>query len=101
MVESDCFVKLNFSQNQLNAMSELYHRYFYPKIKDDAYMGKGFVFIWEDNLNWTMSKGLDVNHNNVGYSVHECSDDPLWSEFSDILPYMGKTAVLTKMPPNN
>lgn len=62
-------------------------------------MGKGFCFLWGNSPDWITSKGLDVGHNNTGYTINECDNDPLWQEFQDLLPYMDCSSVVTKMPP--
>lgn len=98
MKESESFLKLKFSDSQLSAIREIYFKYFAPKI-NEPYKGKGFVFTWSEGVFWKSGTGYDVNHNNPGYSVHECDNDTLWDNFSDLLPYMSKTCVVTKMPP--
>lgn len=97
MSENDCYIKLKFSDVQLSSIRQLYFKYFDSKI-NESYNGKGFVFTWEDNIFWERGVGLDLNHSNPGYSVHECVTDSLWDNFSNLLPYMSKTCVVTKMP---
>ena len=99
MNQEDLFVKLKFRPTQLEALKQIYYKYFLPKIPQDyKYKGTALVFIWEKNVGWKKSEGHDILHDNAGFSVHECDGDPLWQEFSDLLPYMGKSAVVTKMP---
>ena len=50
------------------------------------------------NGKWEPSKGKDKNHFNNGFVSEECRLDPLWNEFSDLLPYMSQSASITKMP---
>lgn len=96
----DCFIKLQFKESQINALTQIYNKYFLPKI-DQSYNGRAFVFLWNENANWETGKGLDKNHSNPGYSASDCRDDPLWNEFADLLPYMNPSASVTKMPPGN
>lgn len=99
MKEEDLFAKLKFRPSQLEALRQLYFKYFEPKIpRDYKYRGTALIFIWEENRDWKKSEGLDIMHNNDGFSVHDCIGDPLWQEFSDLLPYMTTNAVVTKMP---
>jgi hypothetical protein len=99
MREEDLFVELKFRPSQLEAIRQLYCKYFSPKIPTDyEYAGTGLVFVWENGFGWKKSEGHDILHNNPGFSVHDCNDDVLWQEFSDLLPHMSRSAVITKMP---
>lgn len=98
MNPDDCYIKLNFSNDQLSAIRKIFTKWFLPHLTE-KYIGRGFVFSWGENITWETGKGLDKNHRNIGYTITDCADDPLWNYFSDLLPYMGKTAVVTKLPP--
>lgn len=99
MKEEDLFVKLKFRPSQLEALRQLYFKYFEPKIPlNYKYAGTALVFVWQENIDWKKSEGHDIMHNNVGFSVHDCVGDPLWQEFSDLLPHMMNSCVVTKMP---
>ena len=95
--EEDCFIKLKFKESQLQALNQIYTKYFLPKI-DQRYNGRAFVFLWDEDATWETGKGLDKHHSNPGYSASDCRQDPLWGEFADLLPYMNPSASVTKMP---
>jgi hypothetical protein len=98
MKTTDLFAKCKFTETQLEAMRQLYYKYFAPHMTE-PYRGKAIVAIWEENGVWEPSKGKDRNHFNNGFVSVECRTDPLWNEFSDLLPYMSKSASITKMNP--
>ena len=98
MDPKDLFAKCKFSESQLEAMRQIYYRYFAPHM-NNPYAGKAIVAIWEKNGVWEPSKGKDKNHFNNGFVSEECRLDPLWNEFSDLLPYMGQSASITKINP--
>ena len=98
------FVKLKFSEEQLQAIKDLYYKYFDPKMpKTEEYRGTGNIAMWREGLSYdfgrTKSEGLEKMVN--GFDVHECNGDPLWEVFGDLLPHMGKSATITKMPPRS
>jgi hypothetical protein len=67
----------------------------------EDYTGLATVALWYKNGVWKTGEGKDINHNNYGFVVPECGDDPLWEQhFGPLLPYMGKDAVITRLPPN-
>jgi hypothetical protein len=98
MNSKDLFAKCKFNESQLEAMRQIYYKYFSPHMTD-TYKGKAIVAIWEQNGVWNPSEGKDKNHFNNGFVSEECRLDPLWNEFSDLLPYMGQSASITKMNP--
>lgn len=59
--------------------------------------GTGIIAIWDRNIEWSPGKGLDINHNHFGITKYQCADDPLWEPFGPLLPYMSKTAVISKL----
>lgn len=95
---NDLFVKLYFSDEQLNALREIYRRYF-EKFMPEAWEGKAVSVSWNKGDIWKKGQGLDRDHSNEGFVVEEANSDPLWQHFKDILPYMEKSAVITKIPP--
>jgi hypothetical protein len=97
MESFDLFAKCKFSEIQLDAMRQIYYKHFAPHMTS-LYAGRAIVAIWEKDGVWETTKGKDVNHNNTGFVSEECRNDPLWQEFSDLLPYMSQTASITKMP---
>lgn len=97
----DLFARCAFTEAQLNAIKTLYFKYFAPRVPEE-YKGLATVAIWYPNGKWETGKGKDVNHNNYGFVVPEAGLDPLWEEhFGPLLPYMGKDAVITRLPPNS
>jgi len=96
MEQIDLFVKCKFSNLQLEAMKQIYYKYFAPHL-NQPYLGKAFVAIWEEDGKWEPGKGNDKNHSNNGFVSNDCRFDPLWNEFSNLLPYMSKSASITKM----
>ena len=96
MDSKDLFAKCRFSDSQLEAMRKIYYKYFSPHMTR-PYAGRAIVAIWEENGVWEPTKGKDKNHFNNGFVSEECRFDPLWNEFSDLLPYMGQSASITKM----
>jgi hypothetical protein len=97
----DLFAKCCFTNDQLDAIRTLYYRYFAPKVPED-YNGLATVAVWFLNGKWETGKDKDINHNNYGFDVRECDSDPLWAEhFGPLLPFMGKDAVITRLPPNS
>ena len=97
----DLFAKCCFTDAQLDAIRTLYYRYFAPRVPEE-YTGQATIAIWYPNEKWETGKGKDINHNNYGFVVPECGDDPLWKEhFGPLLPYMGKDAVITRLPPKS
>jgi len=96
MEAKDLFAKCKFRDSQLEAMKQIYHKYFAPNMTA-PYAGKAIVAIWEENGVWETTKGKDINHNNSGFVSKECRLDPLWKEFEDLLPYMAQSASITKM----
>lgn len=96
MEQRDLFIKCCFSEEQLNAMRELYFKYFHPHMPE-TYDGLAIVGLWGKRSTWNSTKGFDYDHNNRGIIVPEAQDDPLWEKFQPLLPYMGKHAVITKM----
>ena len=96
----DLFAKCSFTPAQLDALRTLYFKYFAPHVPEE-YTGLATVAIWYKNGKWETGKGKDINHNNYGFVVPEAADDPLWQEhFGPLLPFMGKDAVITRLPPN-
>ena len=96
MEAKDFFAKCKFRDSQLEAMRQIYYRYFAPKITA-PYAGKAVVAIWQKDGVWETAKGKDINHNNSGFVSKECRLDPLWKEFKDLLPYMSRSASITKI----
>ena len=95
---SDFFLKLNFNETQLNAIVQIYHKYFYPHMPE-KYAGTGVIALWKTGSTWETGKGADIGHAHKGIVSEECQNDPLWQEFSDILPFMGQSATITKITP--
>ena len=98
MDANDLYSKCKFNEFQLDAMRQIYYKYF-AKNMTGQYEGRAIVAIWEKNGIWEPSKGKDVNHFNKGFVSEECRLDPLWKQFSDLLPYMSKSASITKINP--
>jgi hypothetical protein len=97
----DLFARCSFTEAQLNAIKQLYAKWFAPRVPE-GYDGTATIAIWYPNGKWETSKGKDVNHRNFGFVDPEIGKDPLWEEhFGPLLPYMGKDAVITKLPPNS
>lgn len=96
--QEDVFVKLKFSDRQLDAIKQIHEKYFDAHMPD-VYNGTAFVAFWREGSVWETGKGLDARHNNAGIALPECRLDPLWQEFSDLLPFMSFSAIITKLPP--
>lgn len=94
----DLFVRCKFRDSQLQAMREIYKKHFAPHMTA-PYRGFAVVAIWERGGKWETSKGLDSHHTSPGFFSETCRDDPLWQEFSDLLPYMAQSASITKINP--
>lgn len=84
----------------MDAIIEIYKKYF-DKYMPNTYNGRGVVALWYDDATWETGKGFDFNHSNPGIVSKDCKNDPLWQEFADILPYMGKSATITKITPGS
>lgn len=93
---SELYAKLNFTECQLNALVGIYNNHFKP-LMPSKYEGKGIIALWYKDASWHTGKGADANHSHVGIISKDCEHDPLWQEFADILPYMGKSATITKI----
>ena len=97
----DLFAKCCFTEAQLGALRTLYYKYFAPNMPT-VYTGKATVAIWYPSETWQTGKGKDTNHDNYGFVDPKIGEDPLWEEhFGPLLPFMGKDAVITKMPGNS
>ena len=94
---SELFAKLHFSETQLNAMQQLYFKYF-EKHMPEKYTGTATSALWFKGASWKTGVGYDRGHDNAGFVVEEAENDPLWQHFSDLLPFMEKAAVITKIP---
>lgn len=99
MNKEDLYYNVTFSENQLDAIRKIYYKYFHERMY--PYNGKATIALWYDNAKWKISEGPDRNHRNPGIISEDCRYDPLWNEFSDLLPYMGQFASITKMPAKN
>lgn len=99
MIKEDIFIELNFSEDQLEAIRQIYYKYFHPRMPE-VFDGRGVIAMWREDYSWIPGHGLDKNHNHLGITSIECRTDPLWENFSDILHFMGKSAVITKMQPS-
>jgi hypothetical protein len=100
MVTNNLFVKLKFKKSQLDAIVEIYNKHFKDEMPE-KYEGKGIIGLWYDGAQWETGKGADTNHKHMGIVSKTCQDDPLWQEFADLLPHMGKSATITKITPNS
>lgn len=97
--ERDLFVKLKFRESQLDAMRQLYQKHFKSVIDNDfRYIGNAISVFWTPGSN-DAGRNYTDTLNAHGYNVEETANDPLWNEFSDILPYMGKHGTITYLPP--
>ena len=96
MNTADLYAKLNFTESQLQALVGIYNNHF-KSLMPTRYEGRGIIALWYDGATWETGKGADANHKHVGIISKECKYDPLWQEFADILPYMGKSATITKI----
>ena len=95
----DLFLKLKFRESQLDAMRQLYQKYFKSFIdKDFRYTGNAISVFWTPGSN-DAGRAYNDRLNSHGYNIEETSFDPLWNEFADILPYMGKHGTITYLPP--
>ena len=96
------YYKCSFSEEQLNALIGIYTDHFQNKLpKYSEYKGSGHVATWHNNgKKFGGVVDLSIIEQDVlrWFEVNEASDDPRWDLFSDLLPYMGKSAVITKMP---
>jgi hypothetical protein len=95
--EENLFMKMNFSQVQLNALGQIYAKYFEQHIP--VFRGAGFVAFWRKGYVYKTKTGVDAGHGNPGICIDDCDDDVLWQNFSDLLPYMAKSAIISKIPP--
>ena len=95
--EENLFIKTNFSQVQLDALGQIYAKYFEQLIPE--FRGTGFVAFWRKGEVYKTGTGVDAGHGNPGTSIEECDDDVLWQNFSNLLPYMAKSAIISKIPP--
>ena len=102
---SEYFVKMNFSQQQLGAMRELFNRYFLPLLKDFQYVGHGISVAWRGLKNSqsqheVYNDSFTSNEAQLGFNLTEdVSLDPLWKEFKDLHYYMQRDATISVMPP--
>jgi hypothetical protein len=95
----DLFLKMRFRASQIDAMRQLYNKWFKPFIDSDfQYVGNGISIFWNNGANTEGRKYVDP-FNCHGYNLEEVTADPLWNEFEDILPYMGQTGTITYLPP--
>lgn len=94
----DLFAKCKFTTEQLEAMRQLYFKYFAPRMPV-SYDGTAAVALWFKGAEWTPTQKADRNHKNYGFVVEEADKDPLWQVFGPLLPYMSKDSVITKMGP--
>jgi len=95
----DLFIKLKFRESQLDAMRQLYNKYFKYFIEEDfKYKGNAVSVFWSPGAN-KIGRNFHDPLNAHGYNIEEASSDPLWNEFADILPYMGKHGTITHLPP--
>jgi len=94
----DLFAKCKFTEVQLDAIRQLYFKYFAPRVPDD-YDGTATIALWFKGAEWIPSKNADRNHKNYGFVVEEAEFDPLWQHFAPLLPYMSKDCVITKLKP--
>ena len=79
-------------------MKQIYYKHFAP-LMPDFYQGKAIIANWrKDDVDWEMNKNMDKNHFNKGFVAEDCLEDPLWNEFADLLPYMSRSASITKLP---
>jgi hypothetical protein len=98
MKQEDCYLELkNFTPEQIYAIKQIYVKYFSNLVP--PYDGTAFVALWKRGLVWETGKGMDHLHRNSGICIPECDDDALWNAFNDIIPNMGKGAVISKIPP--
>lgn len=96
----DLFAKCKFTDVQLDAIRQLYFKYFAPHMPE-KYDGQATVVLWFKGGKWITGEGYDKNHKNYGFTVEEARLDPLWQNFAPLLPYMGKDGVITKMDGNS
>lgn len=94
----DLFAKCCFTEDQLDALRQLYYKYFAP-FMPTKYDGTATVALWYKGAEWIPTQKADVNHKNYGFVIEEAEHDPLWQHFKPLLPYMGRDAVITKMGP--
>lgn len=93
------YYQLELSDTQLSALRSIYYKYFHS-LMPQTYSGLGVIAIWKD------ANVYKNNPNNAKYPhttifSEECHKDPLWQEFSKLLPYMKCSATITKMPGNS
>ena len=96
----DLFGKCKFTEVQLDAIRQLYFKYFSPHMPV-KYDGLATVVLWFKGGKWVSGEGRDTNHKNYGFNIEEAENDPLWQHFAPLLPYMGKDGVITKMSPHS
>jgi hypothetical protein len=94
----DLYAKCCFTETQLDAFRQIYYKWFDPHMPE-KYDGTATVALWWPKETWEPTKGKDINHKNYGFSVPNCAYDPLWKHFKKLLPFMGRDAVITKLPP--
>jgi hypothetical protein len=97
--ERDLFAKMHFSDEQLNAIRQIYYKYFHEHMPDDKdYVGRATSVMFYKGAEWKLGEGHDRNHKVGGFVIPEAREDPLWGHFKDIMPYMEPVAVITKLP---
>jgi hypothetical protein len=104
---NDFFIKLNFRESQLEAIREVYHKYFEPVVtKNFLYVGYGITIDWKAK-NGDIKEAVPFDDSfKTGERTYGWKfpptifDDPIWyKEFGDVIFYMNRDATITIMPP--
>ena len=98
--QEDLFTKLNFSEVQIDALRQIYAKYFEQHIPAE-FDGRTFIAVWKKGYKYVSGTKEDAEHGNPGISVDECDDDVLWQNFADLLPHMVKFATIPSLPPGS
>lgn len=97
MNTTDYYARCCFSEEQLDALRQLYYKYFDPKMPE-TYAGYGVAAFWRDSSYPNAEdKAFDPNGGVQGFNAGDAMKDPLWNVFADLLPYMDESAIITKM----
>lgn len=96
------YAKCRFSETQLNAIRSIYEKHFELKMPAD-YTGTGIVALWMDNAVYPKAEDLkfDPTTSVRGFISEVARFDPLWEEFTDLLPYMRQSATITRITPGS
>jgi hypothetical protein len=94
------YAKCKFTDAQLLSIRQIYQKHFATKMPNN-YTGTGVAVFWREGAVFPRleDKAFDPSGVVKGFVVEEAKNDPLWCAFSDILPFMGMAATITKIPP--